>query len=483
MSRLLISTAKVRTKQKQQNRTYDDIAPHLKIQDKQDRIVSFTPNEIQADFMKRRTKRDLVLKSRQVGMTTFCRADDFVISQIQASRQLVITDKSENTQKLRRMNDRFYDYLPEKYKIGRTSDNASTTVYANVSEVSIDTAGSSSAGRASTFRRLHASEVAFWKNANDVMSGILNTLPLDGYAVAESTPNGAIGWFYDECMAALSGDSVWTLHFYEWWKSSYNRLTVDMMRTYELPIDDLVYPYNDEEKELVAKHGLVESQIYWRRYKMKEDPVKFKQEHPEDVYQCFLASGNSYFGDTENSFNAPLDPEYDESHIYMAGLDFGQDNDFTVLKIIDRNTYQEVDSIRLNKMRWDDMRAQVRIKCQQWRVRMVLAEKNSMGSTNIESLIKEFAEHDCDTEIRAFVMSAKTKPPLIQGLHAALHEYGLQLQADKATQHEFRNFISKQSASGHWQYEADEGAHDDTVIATALALFAVMRGNVQIEAI
>mgnify|MGYP000070694935 CR=1 FL=1 len=290
MSQLLVKLAERRTA----NRfSFDasDIEAHLKIMDKSDILIPFVPNAIQAHFTANRTRRDIVLKSRQVGFTTHCRKDDFVLSQVEASRQLVIADKAKNTAKLRVMNDRFYDNLPERYKLGRKLNNASTTSYANGSEVSIDTAGGDTAGRASTFTRLHASEVAFWKNAHDIMTGIMNTLPLNGYAVAESTPNGAVGWFFETFMQALDGDSVWTPHFYEWWWHGENRLS--QAQLIEFNLDILIYPYTDEEKELIAKHGLDQNQIYWRRYKIKEDPFKFAQEHPEDAYQCFLASGNS----------------------------------------------------------------------------------------------------------------------------------------------------------------------------------------------
>jgi hypothetical protein len=49
--------------------------------------------------------------------------------------------------------------------------------------------------------------------------------------------------------------------------------------------------------------------------------------------------------------------------------------------------------------------------------------------------------------------------------------------------HELRNFISKQTPSGHWQYEGASGVHDDCVIALALAWFMAVRGNVTIQAI
>lgn len=477
----MLSVAEQRTKKLKKKRTYQDIAPYLYIQDKRDELVPLTLNRIQRHFAANRTRRDLVLKSRQIGMTTYCRADDFVFSQIQPSRQLVIADKADNTQKLRRMNDRFYDNLPAGYQIGRKIANASTSTYSNGSEVSIDTAGSSSAGRASTFTRLHASEVAFWKNASTTMSGILNTLPLWGHAVAESTPNGAIGWFFDECMAALDGNSNWKLHFYEWWWHDENVLSIDDMHLYELDIDEMTRPLNVEEKELVAKHNLSMDQIYWRRYKIKEDPILFKQEHPEDVRECFLASGNSYFGDVEHVFTVELGTEYNPDHEYVAGLDFGQDNDFTVLIILDMTTRQVVYMLRVNRIRWEDMRQRIYQACKAWHVKTLLAEYNSIGNVNIEAL--QFLFDDIDTVVKSFITTAKTKPMLIQALYAALHEHDLRLLNLSEIKHEFRNFISKQTQALNWQYEAAEGGHDDIVIAVALSWFAGMHMNRTIEAV
>ena len=112
----------------------------------------------------------------------------------------------------------------------------------------------------------------------------------------------------------------------------------------------------------------------------------------------------------------------------------------------------------------------------------VTGEANAMGKTNIELLQR--GEYDKGgnklydgIQLTPFDTTPKSKPPLIQGLYHALHEAGLQLQDHGVIRHELRAFISKQTTTGHWQYEASGGAHDDCVIALALAWHGVTHFN------
>lgn len=468
---MLLEAVKRKTAQKRQQHTLtrDTLQPHLKILNKNNELVPFVPNKAQRHLAERLTGRDIILKARQLGFSTFVRALHETKAMTETCRLATLAHDGDTTSMLRRMSRRYWDNLPDDIRPDRGIDNATTTIYTNTgSEVIIKTAGSKAGGRGGTLSDVHGSEVAFWADASENIASIMQAVPIDGNIILESTPNGAVGWFYEECMKALSGDSVWTLHFYEWWWDDNYRLPLDKGET---------LTYSEDEQALVDKHGLSPDQIKWRRYKIKEIPHKFAQEYPEDVFNCFLASGNSFFGDTEHVFTAPLAPKHNPDHIYIGGLDFGQDNDYTVLVILDATTYEQVAQLRINQMRWDTMRDRIRLLCEAWKVNMVIAEWNSIGKVNIESL------RDLGLPIRAFKTTNKSKPPLIQGLYTGFHEVGLRLQDDSNTRHEIRNFISKQTPSGHWQYEANEGAHDDTVIATALAWHGVMRSNYTIEAV
>lgn len=428
---------------------------YLRIQDKRGRIVPLQLNRAQRDLVSSLTGRDIVLKARQLGMSTVIQAWQFYQQMRGNARTSTLCHEDDLTSTLRRMADRFYNELPDALQPARKYANAKLTTYAELdSEGSIATVGGTAGerkGRGGSMTHIHGSEVAFWPDAEAVMGAALQAGNPD--IILESTPNGMVGWFYERCMEALDGDSIWSLHFFPWWYDDEYRVALEPGE---------VLAYTADEQALVDAHGLDAEQIKWRRLKQKELGRLFIQEYPEDPYSCFLASGDSYFGDVSHVFTAPREATPEAGHLYVAGLDFGQAHDYTVLMVFDTVTRRQVDMLRINNLSWSEQRRRVVQMARKWNNATVWAEENSIGAPNIEEL-----RHQID--IRAFSTTAQTKPPLIQGYYVALHEEGLTLFDDPVLRHELRSFISSQTASGHWRYEAQEGAHDDTVIAGALA--------------
>ncbi len=426
---------------------------------------------MQAHYLANRTRRNLILKARQQVISTLVQADHFVTAISETALIATLAHDDQTTQKLRRMAARFYDNLSAAIKPPRGLDNATTTTYPlTQSEVTIVTAGSKNAGRGGTYGRVHGSEVAFWKDAESVMAGIMQGVPDRGVIDLESTPNGAQGWFYEKCMAALEGRSDWTLFFYPWWYAA----------EYRLPLaDGESLDYTDIERQLITAHGLDAEQVKWRRKKVDELKHLFLQEYPEDPRSCFLRSGLGYMGDIEHAFTAPVDATPQEGHEYYAGLDFGQQTDYTVCSVIDKTTMRQVALLRVNQMAWAEMRRQVRELCKRWNVKVLKPETNSMGSTNIEALRDEFRDHGLSTAIVPFTTTNATKTAIMAALRESLHSpRGVRLMPIPEQKHEMSGLQAKQTITGVWQIAAPDGEHDDIPIGNALALDAIIGGGV-----
>jgi hypothetical protein len=435
-------------------------ARYLRIQGKQGEITSLQLNRVQRDLIGSLTGRDIVLKSRQIGISTAVQALHFYEQMKGNARTNTLCHDDDLTGTLRRMSDLFFNNLPDHVQPARKYANAKLTTYEDRnSESSIATVGGTAGsrkGRGGSMTRIHGSEVAFWPDADAVMSAAMQAGNPE--IILESTPNGMVGWFYERCMEALDGNSIWTLHFFPWWYDA----------AYRLPLEDgEALVYSDDEQALIGAHDLTPEQIKWRRAKIRELPHTFKQEYPEDPYSCFLASGQSYFGDVSHAMTAPRDVEPVPDRRYAAGLDFGQTVDFTVMMVFDVDTLQQVDMLHINKLPWKEQCRQIATMARKWNNANVWGEKNSIGVPNIEAL------RDDGVNIHEFHTTAKSKPPLIQGLHYGLHEGGLTIWDDPIIKHELRAFVSKQLPSGAWQYAAQDGAHDDAVIALALANYGL----------
>lgn len=456
------------------NDNYRNISPasfaaaRLRILDKDKRLLPLTYNRAQADLMANLTGRDLILKARQLGVSTVVQGMLYQAVVTGTATTMTLAHDNDGTQTLRRMTDRYWRNDPQQPKRGAA--NAVVTTYpVHDSEALIATAGNLKSGRSTTLTYMHGSEVAFWPDAESIVSGAMQAG--NPQVILESTPNGAQGYFYNLCMEALDGNSDWRLHFYPWWWDA----------AYFLPLDaDERLDYTADEATLVKVNNLSPEQIKWRRAKQRELKHKFLQEYPEDPETCFLRSGFGYFGDIADRFVILPGTVYHPDHRYVAGLDFAQTLDFTTLSIIDATLGIQVARLRINRLAWSEMRRQVVAMCKAWHVKRLVAEKNSMGSTNIEELVREFEREHPWTQVKAFETSNESKASIMSALNETMHaKDGLKLlnqptdgdpghQYD-AQKRELNAFIAMQLPSGAWRLAAPEGEHDDTVIALALS--------------
>ena len=427
----------------------------LRILDKDKQLKPFVWNKAQAHFHANRTGRDLILKARQLGFSTYTQGEMFRRTVTSTQTTITLAHDAETTQKLRRMADRFYEHC----KFGdiqplRKYANATLATYPEFdSTATIATAGNVETGRGDTYTEMHGSEVAFWKDAERIVAGAMQGgSPI---VTLESTPNGAQGFFYDKCMEALSGGGVWKLHFYPWWWDENYRVISDEQIT-----------YTEEEKALADKNGLDQSQIKWRRLKVTELGRLFVQEYPEDVVSCFLTSGNSYFGDLSGVFTAPPNAEYIEGHEYIAGLDFGQ-TDYTAMPVFDKTAKCQVDLLHINKTEWSEQRRRIKQIYDKWHLKSVLAEKNSIGAVNIEAL------REIGVYAVPFETTNESKASIMSNMHELLHN-GWKLLDIPQQKHEFNTFVSSQLPSGAWRLAAEGDGHDDIVMGCGIGLYQAL---------
>lgn len=425
----------------------------LRILDKEKNLKPLHWNEAQSHFHANRTGRDLILKARQLGFSTYVQGEMYRRSVTGTRTTMTMAHDDETTQKLRRMCDRFWEHHNfNGIQPLRKYANATMTSYPEFdSECIIATAGSKEAGRGGTYTDFHGSEVAFWPTAEKIIAGAMQGGNPD--VILESTPNGAQGYFYDRCNDALSKRGIWKLHFYPWWWDKTYKIELE-------PGDEL--SYTEDEVRLIERYFLTPEQIKWRRRKQEELRALFIQEYPEDPVTCFLTSGNGYFGDIDGVFTAPDNATWQEGHKYSGGLDWGQEADYTAMIVLNRTTKMMVDRLHVNRMSWGDIRARVKSMCDKWKIGTVTAEKNSIGSVNIEAL------EGLGVSVNAFETTNESKARIMSAWYEALHG-GWKLQDWDIIKSEHRSFVSKQLPSGVWQLSAAGTGHDDTVIAAALA--------------
>lgn len=152
---------------------------------------------------------------------------------------------------------------------------------------------------------------------------------------------------------------------------------------------------------------------------------------------------------------------------FVMGVDWGQQHDFTVLKIFDCVTRREVFCDRFNKIDWKFQRDRLESVVLKWRPWLILAEANSIGGPNIEELQRE------GLPVVPFWMGPQNKSPLIESYSLSIERQEVTLLNDRVSIAELEAYeVHINKMTGRRSYSAPSGAHDDTVIAGALADWA-----------
>jgi hypothetical protein len=185
----------------------------------------------------------------------------------------------------------------------------------------------------------------------------------------------------------------------------------------------------------------------------------------------FVADAGQVFRGIEAAATAPYRAEPQPGHRYVMGVDWGRDGDFTALAVVDANTAQMVALDRFNMIGYGLQRERLRALAGHWGVTDIWAEANSVGAVNIEELQRE------GLPVRAFTTTHRSKGPLIEGLAVAVERGDLALLPDPVLLGELGAYTIERLSGGGFRYSAPAGGHDDTVIATALAWYAVGQGG------
>ena len=245
-------------------------------------------NAAQQAFERRRGARNIVLKARQMGFTTWVAARFFLKTITKpGTLTLEVAHTQETAEEIFRIVYRFLDGLPEELREGplRTSRaNVRQIVFPELdSQYRVVSAGERNAGRGLTVQNLHCSELARWPgDPAETLAGLRAALAPGAELILESTPEGVGGCFYEEWQKA--GATGMVRHFFPWW----------MERRYRAAAVNEA-SLTEEEQELMKRHGLDLEQIGYRRQIRADFRGLAKQEYAEDVESCFLASGNSLF--------------------------------------------------------------------------------------------------------------------------------------------------------------------------------------------
>ncbi len=257
--------------------------------------VRFRLNRAQLRFFRKMWYRNVILKARQLGFTTF-----MLIFMLDAclftanTRCALVADNRENAKRLFSEKVMFaYDSLDPELKAvaAATNKNANELVFANKSKISVGTSY-----RGGTLKYLHISEMGkickkYPAKAQEIVTGSFEAVGKNCVITLESTAEGKTGYFHqyatDAEKLALAGTKLsqldWKFFFYPWYEDP------DYLLDEAVPIPQRLveYFYALEQKHRIKTTA---PQQWW--YVKKEAVLgdKMKQEYPSTPEEAFEQS-------------------------------------------------------------------------------------------------------------------------------------------------------------------------------------------------
>lgn len=237
------------------------VQDQLLIVNKEGQEVPFVLNPIQRAFVEQASGKDIILKARQQGFSSFILAaftKDFLLKD--NSNSVVVADKSDNaTALLARVKFYLRRYM-ERYNIKEKellhyNSKYQLTNRINNATYTIGTAQEQDFGRSRTITNLHLSEAAFYPNLPNLLAGAAQAVVPNGKTVIETTANGF------NSFKTLWDDSILNSTAYK--------------------------PLFFKASDFYSEEFLAE--------KKKELSRLYQQEYPDDPLEAFITSGDTYF--------------------------------------------------------------------------------------------------------------------------------------------------------------------------------------------
>ena len=450
--------------------------------------------------------RAIILKARQQGISTYCAGRVFWKTYFTPhARSVVMAHDSATSDALFNLSKNIIRNMKSSYKPNEVKSNAKEIVISSphfkkeggekpISSYRLYTAGSPEAGRGTTPTIAHLSEVAFWQHDEKILAGLFQGISEapGTEVILESTANGAQGEFYRLWKGALDGENEYLPIFLPWFTTS---------EYYREPPEG--FERSSEEELLVEQHNLNNGQLYWRRLKIAEGgELKFRQEYPATPDEAFITAGKSVFAidkvnnllpvvpdktmlfdfnslTWEPSKDGNLElweyPDWDSNYVIAAdvALGVGQDYSAAVIMDTDRKVIGLYRDSYIDPSKFGDLLFYLG---RYYNNALLTVESNSMGvatlsrlsQMNYINLYKQTKISSISKEeglVPGFRTTQVTKPHIIGNLKNAVENDDIWI-ASKTIIQELKDYVSTDSG----RTEAAAGCHDDTIMATAIAL-------------
>lgn len=255
-----------------------------------------------------------------------------------------------------------------------------------------------------------------------------------GWALFCTTPKGK-NWYYRLFQKGVKGSSVYRKGWTSFTFSSYDNPYLDRGELQDI-IEDL-------------------SEI----------------DYEQEILAVFLSDGGAVFKNLDACTRSNISSVFVPGRAYSMGVDLGKAHDFTVIKVCDVHSKEQVYTERFNKTSWAYVVARIKEVYLRYGKPAVWLDATGVGDAVQEELERQ------DIIVMPYKFTTESKRQLVNKLAIAFANCEIFIpEEDRVLREELESFTYTQMESGVLKYGAPRGMYDDCVCALMLVNYSINGG-------
>lgn len=152
------------------------------------------------------------------------------------------------------------------------------------------------------------------------------------------------------------------------------------------------------------------------------------------------------------------------NHLYVIGVDLAKSQDWTVIRVYDRENNSLVYSNRFQHLEWPVQKGKIKSVADHYNKALVMLDATGLGDPIADDLLRS------NVAVEPIKITQPIKSELINKLSMWIEQKKFKMFYQEYTLFEYENFSYTRGPTGAYHYSAPDGYHDDVVIADALAV-------------
>lgn len=186
----------------------------------------------------------------------------------------------------------------------------------------------------------------------------------------------------------------------------------------------------------------------------------------DQEWECeFLESAGSVFRGVRDIMilKEPKRPE--RGRLYLMGVDLAKVQDWTVVRVYDRETNELVFKDRWQSLEWPYQKKKIAVIAKHYNSAMCILDATGIGDPIADDLAR------AGVGVVPFKITQQSKKDMIEKLSLWIEQKLFKMMYDDEAALEYDNFSYTLGPSGQAKYGARSGYHDDIPMADALAVW------------